>query len=215
MHGCFFKDGEYKNVNIWGTMCDCGNEVSTLTNEHPWMDVDVFYDVKCEKCGKVHRITKDMAATFYENKIYDLFKDVKGNVLELGSGGGFITKYLSTKSDVDNILAIDIDDESNEYATEYIHGDINKFKELGVTKRFDYVVCRDVFMYLDNLDELFYEISKKSSKLLFLNWYNPNHKNCHNKTNPIEIFEMLSKYYKDIEIVYPPFYKWGYLIRSR
>ena len=74
MHDCFFNDGEYKNVNIWGTMCDCGNEVSTLANEHPWMDVDVFYDVKCERCGKVHRVNKDMAATFYENKIYDLFK---------------------------------------------------------------------------------------------------------------------------------------------
>jgi SAM-dependent methyltransferase len=204
-----------KNINIWGTVCDCDNDVYTFANEHPWMDVDVFYDVKCDKCNKLHKINKDMAATFYENKIYGLFKEVKGSVLELGSGGGFITKYLSTKSDVDNILAIDIDDESNEYATEYIHGDLNKFKDFNITKRFDYVVCRDVFMYLDDLDELFHEISKISSKLLFLNWYNPYHKNCHNKTNPVEIFELLKKYYKDIEIVYPPFYKWGYLIRSR
>ena len=206
---------EYKNENIWGTKCICGSEVFTFVKEHPWIEGEVSHVVKCPNCGEYNKISKEQAACFYESKVYNLFDEVKGRVLELGSGGGFITKYLSNKENVEYICAIDIDDESNEYANRYIHGNIDDIELLNINENFDYVVCRDVLMYLNDLDKVFYEISKISSKLLLLNWYNPNHKNCHNKTNPVEIFELANKYFKDIEIEYPSFYKWGYLIKSK
>ena len=209
-----YKD-VYCNKNVWGTICECGNKVFGFVNEHPWMEVDAEYKVTCLKCNKKHLINRKMATKYYEDIVLDVFKDVKGRVLELGSGGGFVTKYLASKEDISYVMAIDIDDDSNEFADKYVKWDINKVDELDISEEFDYVVCRDVFMYLDNLEHIFSNLAKISSKIVFLNWYNPNHKNCHNKTLPIEIFNCLKKYYHDVELSYPTFYKCGYLIRSK
>ena len=80
---------------------------------------------------------------------------------------------------------------------------------------FDYIVCRDVVMYLNDIDYTFNKLSKISNKIVLLNWYKKEHKNCLNKTSPEDIFKILVKYYKNIEISYPYFYKWGYLIKTK
>ena len=87
------------------------------------------------------------------------------------------------------------------------------FDEKVFNKRFDYIVCKDVLMYLENIDYTFNKLAKISDKIILLNWYNEKHKNCLNKTSPEEILMILKKYYKDIDIYYPGFYKYGYLIK--
>jgi len=69
-------------------------------------------------------------------------------------------------------------------------------------------------MYLDDIDYTFSKLSKLSNKIVLLNWYNENHKNCLNKTKPNDIVKILKKYYNDIKIEYPYFYKYGYLIKG-
>lgn len=202
----------YPNKNIWGTKCKCGYDVFAYVSEHPWMDVEATYTVTCLKCGLKNEITRENAETFYNDKIFECFKDVKGRVLEIGCGGGFLTEYLHGKEDVSYVCGIDLDGENN-FCDEYICMDINDLDVDSIGK-YDYVVCRDVLMYLDDLDDVFSKLSKVSDKVVLLNWYNPNHKNCHNKTCIEDVFKIVSKYYKELELEYPVFYKQGYLIRS-
>lgn len=210
--GVFEYEKFYPNKNVWGTKCDCGFDVFLYVPEHPWMEIETTHAVTCLNCGKHHTISRCDAESFYNEKIYSCFKDVRGRVLEIGCGGGFITEYLRSKGDVSYICGIDLD-ESNEICDDYICMDLNK---LDVSKlgKYDYVVCRDVLMYLENLDDVFSKLSKVADKVLLLNWYNPNHKNCHNKTKIKDIVSIVRKYFDNIELEYPFFYKHGYLIRS-
>ena len=70
-------------------------------------------------------------------------------------------------------------------------------------------------MYLDDVQYTFEKLSKISNKIVLLNWYDINHKNCLNKTSPLKVLEILNKYYKNLDIQYPYFYKKGYLIKSK
>ena len=74
--------------------------------------------------------------------------------------------------------------------------DLNDIYEGAFNEHFDYVVCKDVLMYLDDIDYTFNKLSKISDKIILLNWYNVNHKNCLNKTNPSDILNIIKKYYK-------------------
>jgi len=214
------RSKENENKNIWGKYCKCGNMVYDYFFEHIYSEENIEKAVICPKCKNDIVISKEDARTFYNNLIYKCFENVKGKVLELGCGGGLLTKYLSKKKDVELLVAID-NDMSNEEIN-YIHSltnnfyniDLNDFNESVFNTHFDYVVCKDVLMYLANIEETFKKLSNISDNVILLNWHNENHKNCHNKTKPNTIVEILKKYYNNIVIEYPSFYKWGYLIKT-
>lgn len=81
--------------NIWGTVCECGNEVFDYYDEHPWCeDKTIVKTVKCSNCGKINNIMIDKAEEYYNRKIFDCFSNLYGNILEIGCGGGLITEYV-------------------------------------------------------------------------------------------------------------------------
>ena len=202
------------NKNIWGKKCSCGNDIYDYFEEHPWSEGNIAKEVICLNCKKKNVITMDEARTYYNNLIYDIFKEAKGNVLDIGCGGGMLTKYLLTKDSVNKVLAIDKDDDTD-VKDVFIKVDLDDFDEKIFDIHFDYLVCRDVLMYLKDIEYTFSKLSKISDKIILLNWFNKEHKNCVNKSPPEEILCVLNKYYKNIEISYPSFYKWGYLIKSK
>ena len=203
--------------NVWGTICECSNEVYTFKDEHPWNgDEEIIETLTCDKCGKVHDINCFKASEFLENKIYECFKNASGNVLEIGCGGGLVTNCLKNNDKVKYLVTLDCDDESvSEISDKHIKMDLNHLDMSKFGIEFDYVVCRDVLMYLNDIEYTLKELSKISKKVILLNWYNVNHKNCINKTEPVKILEIASKYYDNLELVYPWFYKNGYIIRTK
>lgn len=204
------------NKNIWGCICTCGNDAFDYFDEHPWCkDESILKIVKCDKCGKMYKINCDDAEKFYNKKIFECFKDVSGNVLEIGCGGGLISKYVAGLKTVECLVTVDLDEYSmSNISDKHYKMDLNKFDENIFETKFDYVICRDVLMYLDDIEYTFSKLAKISSKVILLNWYDVNHRNCLNKTPPLKILEILNKYYGDLVIQYPYFYKKGYLIKS-
>ena len=206
------------NKNIWGTYCVCGNELFEYVDSHPWDDEAEFKTIiKCEKCGRTTIVNREIAEEYYNNKIYGCFSSVKGNVIEIGCGGGFLTDFICNKENVDSILAIDIDDEleKENNKIKFVKMDLNDINESIFDKKYDYLICRDVLMYLDDLEKVISVLSKVSSKVCLLNWYNENHRNCINKTRPEDVFGIVKKYYKNVVIEYPSFYKCGYFIYNK
>ena len=203
--------------NIWGTYCECNNEVYTFKDEHPWNgDTEILEKVKCDKCGKIIEINCFKASEYLETKIYECFKNVSGRVLEIGCGGGLVTNYLVNNPKVEYLVTLDNDDESiSEVSNRHINMDLNIIDICVFDDSFDYVVCRDVLMYLEDIDYTLKELSKISKKVVLLNWYNINHKNCINKTEPEKILEIANKYFDNLELIYPSFYKNGYIIQTK
>lgn len=215
------RSKENKDKNIWGKYCKCGNIVYDYFDEHLYLEENIEKVIVCPKCKSDNIVSKEDARIFYNSLIYECFKDVKGKILELDCGGGLLTEYLSKKKDVELLVAIDRDmsnDEINYIKSltndNFYNIDLNDFNESFFNTHFDYVVCKDVLMYLDDIEVIFKKISNISNKIILLNWHNENHKNCFNKTSPIAIVEILKKYYNNIVIEYPSFYKWGYLIKT-
>lgn len=207
--------------NIWGKKCRCGNDAFAYFDEHVWNEDNIKKEIVCESCKRKISVSTIEAREFYKNLIYNCFNDAKGNVLELGCGGGLLTAYLSNKKEIKNVVAIDNDMSLEEI--NYINSltnvnfykmDLNNFDESVFNIHFDYIVCKDVLMYLDNIDYTFSKLSKISNNIILLNWYNKNHKNCLNKTTPVDILKIIKKYYDNVKIEYPEFYKWGYLIKG-
>lgn len=214
----FFFEGEYMgNKNIWGAICECGNEVYDFYDDHPWMEnADSIKLIKCNKCNKVIKINYIIASEFYNNKIFDCFKNVYGKVLEIGSGGELITNYVKSLEKVSYIATLDVDEASiSTCSNKHYIIDLNNFDEGNLDDDYDFIICRDVLMYLDDIEYTFYKLSRISKKIVLLNWHDVNHKNCFNKTTPENILKILSKYYDDLIIEYPSFYKHGYLIKSK
>lgn len=203
--------------NIWGCMCDCGNEAFDYFDEHPWCgDKSILKTVTCSKCGRTYKIDCVAGEDFYNQKVLECFKDIYGNVLEIGCGGGFISNYVMNLKDVNYLVTIDKDEESIcRISDKHYQLDLNNFDENVFETKFDFIICRDVLMYLDDVQYTFEKLSKISNKIVLLNWYDINHKNCLNKTSPLKVLEILNKYYKNLDIQYPYFYKKGYLIKSR
>ncbi|MEG1142228.1 MAG: hypothetical protein RSE41_07270 [Clostridia bacterium] len=83
------------NFVIWGTYCKCGNDCSILQNKHhPWDDTQFSIKLKCNVCNSDVVVDKNSAKIFYNNKIYSYFRNLYGEIVDLGCGGGFLSRYL-------------------------------------------------------------------------------------------------------------------------
>lgn len=210
---------------IWGTNCKCGCICSILQNEHhPWDDTKFSIKLKCSNCNRDVIIYKKEAKAFYNNKIYSYFNDLYGNIIDLGCGGGFLSRYLINQDNVKTVWGLDIDDNCIGELEDII-GINEKFKfqkynGSDLAKEFDessidYLVSRDVFMFIEDTEKYFDEVSKIVTKgIRQMGWYIDSNKRMNNKLTPDEIANEYSKRGWKVEIEYLDWYKSGYFINA-
>ena len=208
-----------KKQNIIGTICDCKSEVFQMREEHPYgVPEDYALKLVCKKCGKQNIITKEKSIKFYEQKVRAVFNNAAGSVLEIGCGGGFLTKALIDNKNITKIVAVDKDDVlrenvKNNKKLSFVKLDLDYLDETIFKQKFDYVVCKDVLMQLKDYDIVIKKLSRVAKNMILLNWFNKNHKNCFNKNaGPIKVKRALQKHYRHVTLSYPKLYNWCYLL---
>lgn len=212
------------NFIIWGTYCGCGNECSILQNEHhPWVDTAFTVKLKCSSCGNEVIIDRKCAEEFYNNKIYSYYNGLYGKVIDLGCGGGFLSRYLLNQDKVDKIYGLDCDtgcmnelsdiNEQDEF--EFIQADISDIGSKFSFNSIDFLVSRDVFMFVEDTDKYFDDITRIVTKgIRQMGWYMQNNRRMKNKLEPNQIANEYIKRGWKVEIEYLDWYKCGYFIRA-
>ncbi|WP_138205782.1 methyltransferase domain-containing protein [Haloimpatiens lingqiaonensis] len=209
---------------IWGDYCSCGSECYILQNKfHPWDEVDFSIKIQCKNCGKTIEVDKNKAEKFYNKKIFSYFEDVKGTVIDLGCGGGLLSKLLLNNEKVTKIYAIDNDMGCKKYIDElnggdkitFLHMDISGLGEYFKEGQVDYIVSRDVFMFIRDTEKYFNDINKIVSKgIKQMGWYISDNKRMKNKLFPEQIVKELTAKNWQVDLECLEWYKSGYFIRG-
>lgn len=213
------------NFNIWGTYCECGNDCSILQNKHhPWDDTNFTTKLKCSVCGNELVVDKKNAQIFYDNKIFSYFNNIYGTVIDLGCGGGFLSRYLICQHSVDRVLGLDIDkdciDELSDIVGqnekfEFIEYDGQNLRRLFNEDSIEFMVSRDVFMFIEDTDQYFDDVSKIVKKgIRHMGWYSENNEKMKNKLTPQQIKNEYTKRGWIVESEYLDWYKSGYFINA-
>ncbi|QAA33474.1 class I SAM-dependent methyltransferase [Clostridium manihotivorum] len=213
------------NYTLWGTYCSCGSECSILQNlHHPWSDTKFEVKVTCNCCKKELVINKDMATEFYDGKILSYFDGIYGDVLDLGCGEGFLSRTLLKESAVDKIYGLDIDEQCTDELKDiinhsnrfkFVKADISSLNEIFSTSSIDFLVSRDVFMFIEDTDKYFEDVTRIVRKeIRHMGWYQSFNDRMKNNLNPDQIVEEYSKRGWSTEIEYLDWYKSGYFIRA-
>lgn len=217
-----FKENKFI---IWGTYCTCGNECSILQSEHhPWIDTTFTVKIKCNSCGREVTIDKKAAEAFYSDKVCTYFNGLYGKIIDLGCGEGFLSRYLLKQDKVDQIYGLDnnpdcineladIIDEKNKF--QFIHSDINNISSSFKPNSIDFLVSRDVFMFVEDTDRYFDDVTRIVSKgIRQMGWYVKDNNRMKNKLIPQQIADEYAKRGWKVELECLDWYKCGYFINA-
>lgn len=210
---------------IWGTSCECGNNVSILQNKHhPWLDKDFKIKLKCENCKKKISIDYQKAAKYYNDKVLSFFSDVKGTVIDLGCGNGFLTSYLNKIPQINKIFAIDIDKnvqnsiqniDKNKQKIEFLKISADELKNYFKSNEVDFLVSRDVFMFIEKPNEFLNQVTNILRKgIRQMGWFIKENKRMKNIMNPDSIRKTLLEKNWLVEQYNLDWYKSGYFIKA-
>lgn len=217
-----FKEHKF---TIWGTYCKCGKECSILQNEHhPWIDTTFTIKLKCNFCGNEIIIDKKSAEAFYNSKIYSYYNGLYGNIIDLGCGSGFLSRYLLNQKNIDKIYGLDSDEAcANELADiikdqkrfQFVYSDISSISSIFSFNSIDFLVSRDVFMFIEDTDRYFNDITGIISKgVRQIGWYMKDNSRMKNQLAPQQIADDYTKRGWTVELEYLDWYKCGYFINA-
>lgn len=213
---------EHGNV-VWGDRCKCGKESYLLQNKfHPWVDTDFVAVLQCSSCGNTLEIDRQKAEAYYISKILSYYNDVKGAVIDMGCGEGFLTEAMAAKEAVTRVYAIDCD-ENYRASVEQIPNaagkisfeamDIANLGEAFAERHVDYLISRDVFMFIENTEKFFDDAARLVKKgIKQMGWFVGSSERMKNKLQPDQIAEELRKRGWKVRIEYLDWYKCGYFI---
>lgn len=212
------------NFTIWGTYCNkCKTQCSILQNEHhPWENTRFTVKLRCKSCNSEVVIDKDRAEEFYNNKIYSYFNGVYGKAIDLGCGGGFLSRYLLSQSSIERVYGLDMDKGcSKELADiidkqrkfKFINCDIHNIGSVFKPNSIDFLVSRDVFMFIQDTNQYFDDVTKIVNKVIMqMGWYVENNNRMKNKLLPEQIAEEYIKRGWIVKLEFLDWYKSGYFI---
>ncbi|MFD3157246.1 class I SAM-dependent methyltransferase [Haloimpatiens sp. FM7330] len=210
---------------IWGTYCKCGNECSILQNKHhPWDNTSFAIKLKCKSCNTEIIIDKNSAEIFYNNKIYSYFNGIYGKIIDLGCGGGFLSRYLLNQSNIEKVYGLDVDRECRKDLSDiirqnknfkFINYDIRDINSIFSVNSIDFMVSRDVFMFIEDTDQYFDNISQIVKKgIRQMGWYIKDNNRMKNKLTPQQIAAEYTKRGWNVDLKYLDWYKSGYFIKA-
>lgn len=210
---------------IWGTICRCGNECSILENEHhPWVDTEFTVKLRCSSCGDEIIVDQKKAEEFYNNKIYSYYNGLYGRIIDLGCGGGFLSRYLLNHDRTFRVYGLDNDPEcnaelsdiiDNEGKFKLIQSDISRIGSIFIPQSIDFLVSRDVFMFVEDTDRYFDDVTEIISKgIRHMGWYMKDNSRMKNKLEPQQIAEEYRKRGWTAELESLDWYKCGYFINA-
>lgn len=213
---------EHSNV-IWGAYCNCGNECSILQNlHHPWVDKEFSVQMKCASCGSNIVIDQISAQNFYNSKIYSFFTGITGTILDFGCGDGFLSRFILSQQDIQAIYGIDIDTECikqtkniTDNRFEFMKYDGCSLNTLFPKNSIDYLVSRDVFMFIDNPDQYFLDINQIIVKgVRQMGWYKKTDSKIKNRLEPQIIARKYESMGWHVQLKELDWYKSGYFISA-
>lgn len=214
------------NYIVWGTYCNkCGSECSILQNMyHPWIDTEFTVKLKCHLCGSEVIIDRRKAESFYNSKIYSYYGGLYGKIIDLGCGDGFLSRYLLKHDKIDKVYGLDSgtncvdqlkDIIKNEDKFEYFNSDIKNIDSIFKPANVDFLVSRDVFMFIEDTDKYFNDVTRiVNTGIRQMGWYVKDNSRMKNKLEPEQICEEYRKRGWDAEIEYLNWYKSGYFINA-
>lgn len=213
------------NFAVWGSNCTCGQECFILQNKfHPWIEKEFIIKIKCPSCGREQEIDGDKASEFYSRKILRYYRNIEGSVIDLGCGGGFLAEFLAKEEKVHKIYAVDNDISCREEIEgvdcgkgkiSFIHMDVCNLDKQFNQSEIDFLVSRDVFMFIDNTEKYFNDVTAIVKKgIRQMGWYAANNERMKNHLHPDQIVEELAKRNWKVNIEYLDWYKCGYFIEA-
>jgi SAM-dependent methyltransferase len=222
--GGFIMFNEH-DFTVWGSFCECGQECSVLqNNEHPWNDTQFTIKMKCEQCGEEVIINKQKAEAFYNHKIFPYFKGVTGEVVDLGCGGGYLSRYCLENENVSKVYGMDIEGECRDHLIDllnrfnhffFINADLHDLDQLFDDTSIDYIISRDVFMFIEDTNKYFDDVTRLVKKgIRHMGWYVHDNPRMKNNLTPSEIAEEYKKRGWNVELESLDWYKSGYFIHA-
>lgn len=213
---------EHSNC-IWGTRCQCGSHVYILQNHfHPWVNTDFIAQIPCTACKRMAEVDVQRASEYYNQRILSKFSDLHGTVLDLGCGGGFLTKHVLGLPGVTRVIALDSDPDCKDNIAdladsrvEFVQADAASLGEMFPANSIDYLISRDVFMFIKDTDKFFTDIAKViRGGIRQMGWYQASNPRMNNLLTPDEIKATLVSLGWKVELELLDWYKSGYHLRA-
>lgn len=208
---------ENQNI-IWGMKCDCGKDCFILQNkQHSWSKTDYIVKLICPKCGKNLDINQKEAQNYYNKKIFSYFSGLDGTVLDLGCGKGFLTQHIKNLEKVEVVYGMDVLDSSIEGLDKvtFIKDDLKNLSSHFKKDSIDYLVQRDVFMFVSDTKQYFDDITNIVSKGIYqMGWFLKGNERMKNQLEPVEIKIELERRGWNVTLEYLNWYKLGYFIKA-
>ncbi|QVK17452.1 methyltransferase domain-containing protein [Mycoplasmatota bacterium] len=203
---------------IWGKSCDCGNDCFILQNKfHPWSETDFIVKMTCPKCGENFEVNQKDAQNYYNKKLFSYYKGIDGTVLDLGCGKGFLTQHINNIEEVNEVYGLDVLDSSVDSLDKvtFIKDDLKNLSKHFKKDSIDYLVHRDVFMFVSDTKQYFDDVTNIVRKGIYqMGWFLKGNSRMENQLEPNDIKIELEKRGWKVYLEYLDWYKLGYFIKA-
>ncbi|MDN3956356.1 class I SAM-dependent methyltransferase [Sporolactobacillus laevolacticus] len=179
--------------------------------------------IRCPKCGTENVVDQKAAANYYNHRIHSYFNDLSGTILDLGCGGGFLSRYLMDNKRIKVIYGLDQDEACNDQLTDmtvlskfqFLHSDIAQLSKVFAEQTLDFLVSRDVFMFIEDTDRYFDDVTNLvTSGIRQMGWFISQNERMKNQLTPEQIVEEYRNRGWNVCLEPLEWYKSGYFIRA-
>ncbi|MET1247727.1 class I SAM-dependent methyltransferase [Sporolactobacillus sp. STCC-11] len=163
------------------------------------------------------------AEDYYNQRIYSYFQTIHGTVLDLGCGGGFLSRFMLANNPVTKVYGLDRGEEcANELADltkngkfQFIQADVSHLNNLFAERSLDFLVSRDVFMFISNTDRYFNDVTKLvNCGIRQMGWFMKDSRRMKNHLRPEQIAHEYRQRGWTVHLESLDWYKSGYFIRA-
>lgn len=179
--------------------------------------------INCPLCGYENDVDQKAAENYYNHRIYSYFQSIHGIVLDLGCGGGLLSRFLLADSQVKKVYGLDKDGEcANDLADlmenrkfQFIQADVSYLNNLFAESSLDFLVSRDVFMFISDTDRYFDDVTKLvNGGIRQMGWFMKDSQRMKNHLRPEQIADEYRKRGWNVNLELLDWYKSGYFIRA-